>query len=145
MADDTPVFLDTSLIIAATVEAHPSHAVAAAYVDNVVAEGRALHMSAQICREFLVVLTRQPVSGRLFTVEDAHQALSVWMTGCTVLEEGEAVLSECLALTKRFEVRGKQVHTATSSRQCGCTESIRWRRGIRPISSDTRISSRWLP
>jgi predicted nucleic acid-binding protein len=110
MADDTPVFLDTSLIIAATVEAHPSHAVAAAYVDNVVVEGRALHMSAQICREFLVVLTRQPVSGRLFTVEDAHQALSVWMTGCTVLEEGEAVLSECLALTKRFEVRGKQVH-----------------------------------
>ena len=84
MADDTAVFLDTSLIIAATVEAHPSHAVAAAYVDNVVAEGRALYMSAQVCREFLVVLTRQPVSGRLFTVEEAHLALSVWMTGCTV-------------------------------------------------------------
>ena len=67
-------------------------------------------MSPQVCREFLVVLTRQPVSGRVFTVDEAHLALSVWMTGCTVLEEGVAVLSECLALTKRFEVRGKQIH-----------------------------------
>jgi len=56
MADNASLFLDTSLVIAATVEAHPNHGVAAAY------------------------------------------------------EEGEAVLSECLALTKRFEVRGKQVH-----------------------------------
>jgi predicted nucleic acid-binding protein len=58
----------------------------------------------------LVVLTRQPVSGRVFTVEEAHLVLSTWRTGCTVLEEGEAVLSECLALAKRFGVRGKQVH-----------------------------------
>jgi predicted nucleic acid-binding protein len=115
MADETKpaattVFLDTSLIVAATVEVHPSYATAAEYVDNIIADGGALYISPQVCREFLVVLTRQPVSGRVFTVAEAHLALSVWMTGCTVLEEGEAVLSECLALGKQFQVRGKQVH-----------------------------------
>lgn len=104
------VFLDTSLVVAATVEAHPSHAAAAQYIDDVVAGAATLHVSPQVCREFLVVLTRQPVSGRVFTVEEAHLALSVWLTGCVVLEESEAVLAECLALAKLFEVRGKQIH-----------------------------------
>lgn len=57
MAGEQAIFLDTSLIVAATVEVHPSHALAAAYIDGVVADGGALHISPQICREFLVVLT----------------------------------------------------------------------------------------
>lgn len=61
------LFLDTSLIIAATVEAHPSHVAAAEFVDEAIARATALYVSPQICREFLVVLTRQPVSGRTFT------------------------------------------------------------------------------
>jgi predicted nucleic acid-binding protein len=69
-----------------------------------------LHISPQICREFLVVLTRQPVSGRTFTPAEALAALSVWTTGCLILEEGEAVLLECLDMVGRFDVRGKQVH-----------------------------------
>jgi predicted nucleic acid-binding protein len=63
-----PLFLDTSLIIAATVAAHPGHAPSAAFVDAQVAEGRPLCISSQVCREFLVVLTRQPVSGRIFAL-----------------------------------------------------------------------------
>ena len=61
------VFLDTSLVLAATVEAHPSHATAAAFVDELVSQSGPLCISPQICREFLVVLTRQPVSGCNFT------------------------------------------------------------------------------
>lgn len=36
-----PVFLDTSLIVAATVEVHPSHKVAVAFVDTTVERHRA--------------------------------------------------------------------------------------------------------
>ena len=32
------------------------------------------------------------------------------MTGCEILEEGEAVLLECLHLARRCAVQGKQVH-----------------------------------
>jgi predicted nucleic acid-binding protein len=104
------VFLDTSLVVAATVEAHPNHVAASDFIDGIVAVDTQMFISPQICREFLVVLTRQPVSGRVFTLEEALAALSVWTTGCTVLEESEAVLIECLSLVRRFSVHGKQIH-----------------------------------
>lgn len=103
-------FLDTSLVVAATVEVHPSHAAATRVVDAIVTQGYALCISPQICREFMVVLTRQPVSGRVFSVEEALAALSVWTTGCALLEETESVHQEWLDLVKRHGVHGKQVH-----------------------------------
>ena len=110
VGNDGPLFLDTSLVVAATVEVHPSHSAAAAFIDKVVADSGVLHISPQICREFLVVLTRQPVSGRVFSPAEALAALSVWTAGCLILEEGEAVLLECLDMVRRFDVHGKQVH-----------------------------------
>lgn len=74
MAGDL-LFLDTSLIIAATVEAHPAHKASAAFVDDCVADGQAMCISLQVCREFLVVLTRQPVTGRVFTLDESLDAL----------------------------------------------------------------------
>jgi len=35
----TPVFLDTSVVVAATVELHPSHAVAVGFVDDLISAG----------------------------------------------------------------------------------------------------------
>jgi predicted nucleic acid-binding protein len=53
------IFLDTNLIVAATVEVHPAHAESCRLVDTWVAHGADLCLSLQVCREFLVVLTRQ--------------------------------------------------------------------------------------
>lgn len=105
-----PLFLDTSLIVAATVEAHPAHKAASTFVDARGAEGRPTAISPQVCREFLVVLTRQPVSGRVFTLAESIAALEVWLTGCQVLDETVNVLDECLRLVQQFNVHGKQVH-----------------------------------
>ncbi len=65
-----------------------------------------------MCREFLVVLTRTPVSGRAFTVTEALEALDTWRSACVVLDEGASVLVELLALVHDQQVRGKQVHDA---------------------------------
>jgi predicted nucleic acid-binding protein len=70
------LFLDTSLLVAATVEVHPSHGAATVYIDAADAHGSPMCISPQICREFLVVLTRQPVSGRTFTLDEALTALA---------------------------------------------------------------------
>jgi predicted nucleic acid-binding protein len=104
------LFLDTSLIVAATVDVHPSYEIAAAYIDAQVAAETLMCISPQVCREFLVVLTRQPVSGRTYTLAEALAALHVWMTGAAMLDETEAVLQELLRLIRRYEVLGKQVH-----------------------------------
>jgi predicted nucleic acid-binding protein len=103
-------FLDTSLIVAATVEVHPSHRVAADFIDVQITAGVEMYISPQIAREFLVVLTRQPVNGRAFTLDEALEALEIWTTGCTVLEESDAVLSELFRLIRRYGVHGKPIH-----------------------------------
>jgi toxin-antitoxin system PIN domain toxin len=111
MAAD-PVFIDTNVLVAASVGAHPSHGVASAYLGRLTADGAPACISGQVCREFLVVLTRQPVEGRPFTVDEALATLDTWRTACTVLDEDEAVLAELLALVRRHDVKGKQVHDA---------------------------------
>lgn len=105
-----PVFLDTSVVVAATVEVHPGHEVAVGFVDDLISAGAPLFLAPQIARELLVTLTRQPVSGRVFAIDEALDVLDVWLTGSTILEETEAVLRELLRLIERHDVRGKQVH-----------------------------------
>jgi len=106
----TAVFLDTSLIVAATVEAHPSHDAAANLSMILFRKTASCASDPQICREFLVVLTRQPVSGRSFTTDEAIAVLEVWRTGCIMLDETETVVQECLSLVRRHGVLGKQIH-----------------------------------
>ncbi len=107
-----PVFIDTNVLVAASVSAHPSHGAASAYLARLAADGVPACISGQVCREFLVVLTRQPVEGRMFTVEEALAALDMWRTACVTLDEDDAVLSELLDLVRRYGVKGKQVHDA---------------------------------
>jgi predicted nucleic acid-binding protein len=111
MAAD-PVFIDTNVLVAASVSAHPSHGVASAYLARLEADGAPACISGQVCREFLVVLTRQPVAGRVFTADEALAALDTWLSACVVFEENEAALSELLELVRRHDVKGKQIHDA---------------------------------
>lgn len=78
-------------------------------LDKFTAEQTPLCISHQVCREFLVVLTRKPVEGRAFTVEEA---LDSWRAACVVLEETPGVFMELLALVRTRQVKGKQVHDA---------------------------------
>lgn len=111
MAAD-PTFLDTNILVAASVAEHPSHAAATALLAKLTTEQTPLCISNQVCREFLVVLTRKPVSGREFTVEEALSAVETWRAACAVLDEGTVVLEELLGLVRDHGVKGKQVHDA---------------------------------
>ena len=106
------VLLDTSLLAAASVEEHPGHPEAVAYLDRLTAEGAAGCISPQVCREFMVVLTRKPIGPRTFSVPEALAALAVWRSSCTLLKENEAVVAQWLGLLEKHDVRGKQVHEA---------------------------------
>jgi len=104
------VFVDTSVLVAASVAGHPGHIGAREGIRALVTSGAALCISPQVCREFLAVLTRQPVSGRAFSVEEALAALDEWRLGCSLLGEDEDTVAECLRLARAHGVRGKQVH-----------------------------------
>lgn len=104
------VFFDTSLIVAASVKEHPGHVAAREYIEAQAASGALWMVTPQVFREFMAVLTRGPVSGRLFTPTEALAALAEWQNACNLLDEGTATLAECLALIDRHQVKGKQVH-----------------------------------
>lgn len=106
------VFIDTNVLVAGSVEGHPSHAVATAMLERLARDGATACISAQVCREFLAVLTRGPVEGRTFSVDEALEVLVRWTASCEVLDDSGAVLPELLELVRRFGVRGKQVHDA---------------------------------
>jgi predicted nucleic acid-binding protein len=57
----SPVFVDTSVIVAAVVAEHPAHDEGASVIDRLVKERAPLLTRPQVCRELLVVLTRQQV------------------------------------------------------------------------------------
>lgn len=112
MAADS-IFLDTNVLVAASAEAHPSHAMATALVARLVADRAPMLISVQVCREFLSVMTRAPLgAARPLTVAEALAALDTWRRPCVVLREDESVLSELLALVQKHDVKGKQVHDA---------------------------------
>ncbi len=111
MAAD-PVFIDTNVLVAAAVDLHPSHGVSAAYLARLAAEGGAACISGQVCREFLVALTRAPVEGRSFTVDEALSVLDKARESFVVLDEDETVLRDFLELVRRHDVKGKKLHDA---------------------------------
>jgi predicted nucleic acid-binding protein len=69
------VFIDTNVLLAASVEGHPSHPVATVLLERLASEGATACLSAQVCREFLGVLTRGPIEGRSFGVDEALEVL----------------------------------------------------------------------
>lgn len=106
------VFVDTKVIVAASVEGHPSHALVTAYLERLAKAGAGICFSTQVCREFMVVLTRGPVENRSFEPPEALAVLAEWRGSCVVLEDSELVLADLLALVRRYSVRGKQIHDA---------------------------------
>ncbi len=108
--DGDHVFLDTSLLVAASVTPHPANLLARAYLGKLKVAHTPTCLSPQVCREFLVVLTRQPIEGQVISVGGALQALDEWKSISLILEDGEEAVAELLRLVEKYQVRGKQVH-----------------------------------
>jgi predicted nucleic acid-binding protein len=104
------IFLDTSLLVAASVPAHAGHAAARAYLRRVRRKRITFCISPQICREFLAIITRQPVAGLVYTVEEADGALMEWRAQCELLPEGPDTVNQLIALVRQHKVMGKSVH-----------------------------------
>lgn len=109
MAAD-PVFLDTSFIVAAMVDVHPGHAGALGYLGELVDAGTPLCASLQVCREYLVALTRKPIGGRAITSQEALASLDDWLHVSVLLPEDGAVARRWEELVGRYSVQGKQAH-----------------------------------
>lgn len=107
------VFLDTNILVAATDESRPFHAVAR----TLIARGRSagLHgaTSGQVIREYLVVATRPPAANGLgLNTADALRNIEAITRRLEFCEESEAVSVRLRALVAAGGLVGTAVHDA---------------------------------
>jgi len=104
------VFLDTSLIVSASVRSHPAYLLSLSFVAQLAESGAVPCISLQVCREFMVSLTRGPIGGQVHTTREALAALDDWLVAASLLFEDKGVQRHWERLVERYEVRGKQMH-----------------------------------
>jgi predicted nucleic acid-binding protein len=104
------VFVDTNIVVYASVPAAPLHLQALQKIQGLQQAGAELCISQQILREFLVTVTHahtfaQPLSSAAAAVEAAKlQALFA------VVPEASAVMTNLLMLCSTIPMAGKQIH-----------------------------------
>jgi predicted nucleic acid-binding protein len=106
------VFLDTNILVAASVPEHPSHAIATVVVARLAERDAATYISPQVCREFMATMTRAPFRMTLIEPSKAVDVLGGWLAGCDLLPETAEVVATLKQIVVRKGVRGKQVHDA---------------------------------
>lgn len=114
--------VDTNVLIYATVDAAPLCDEARTWMANLQRQNVTLCVTPQICREYLVVLTGDPVFERDFTPAEALDVLAQLRQSLRTLFPSEEAFDELLRLIRRYEVAGKRIHDANIVAAMGTKE-----------------------
>jgi predicted nucleic acid-binding protein len=107
------VFVDTNVLLAATVPARPNHAEATQLVGEAARRGVRLFASGQVLREYLAVCTRPiAANGLALTPAQASENADRFAQRLDVLDEDESIARRLRELVRKHGVRGRQVHDA---------------------------------
>lgn len=112
MAADNPLFLDTNVLIYASVLEAPEHQAVRGFVERHLAQGATLYVSRQVLREYLAVLSRPQSRFQSIPKDTLLQWLAAWHDRCQVLDDTVAVMETLWRLYAETSFGGKQVHDA---------------------------------
>jgi predicted nucleic acid-binding protein len=106
------MFVDTNVLVHASVPAAPDREKARAALSTYAASGETLCINRQVLREFPAVITRPQTWILVQTTTEAAVAAEVLARDFDILEDGPAVWDQILDLCRRFDFGGRQVHDA---------------------------------
>ena len=106
------VFVDTNVLVYATLPAAPLHPFAVASLQAAQQAGAELWISGQIVREFIATLTRPNTFAKPLTSAQAAQEAAQLRAAFPLAEDGPGVMRHLLALCQAFHFGGRQVHDA---------------------------------
>ena len=106
------MFIDTNVLVAARFVSDPRHLVACRCLDRAGNNEEPLHISRQIVREYLAVVTRPQTWWASLNMHDALKDATRLASSFTVLEDGPNVMVTLIALVREVSVAGKQIHDA---------------------------------
>lgn len=109
--DDNPLFIDTNILVYANVIETPFHEQALAAINTAHDAGRAIWISRQVIREYLVTLTRPQVFENLPRATVLEQ-VDQFIERFQVADDTATVTGQLVKLMGDFKIGGKQVHDA---------------------------------
>lgn len=105
-------FVDTNVLIRATVATAPLHQEALTILNRLYEDSVELWISRQVLREYLVSITRQQTYAQPVQPEIAVAQIKAFEERFQVADETVAVSHQLLEIIQRFPVGGKQIHDA---------------------------------
>lgn len=117
MNDPRAVFVDSNVLIYASIAESPFHAAAISAVERLDVEGNVGWISRQVVREYLVHMTRPDVLGTR-AVADLLQQVEMLGRHYEVADENQAVADRLIQLVYDIPVGGKKIHDANIVATC---------------------------
>ena len=106
------VFVDTNVLVFATVEDAPLCAVARDTLEKLRVTGAELWISRQVIREFLAVLTRPQTYVISLTKGEIIDGVRAFAAQLKIAEDGPEVTEHLLEILEQIPVGGRQLHDA---------------------------------
>lgn len=110
--DGERVFIDTNILIRATIASAPLHEPAAARLEQLWQSGAELWISRQVIREYLMNVTRPQSYSAPVPADRAVEQIRRFQSRLKIADETSAVTEQLLTLIASVVVGGKQVHDA---------------------------------
>jgi predicted nucleic acid-binding protein len=107
------MFIDTNVLVHASAPGAPDREKARAALARHAASGEPFHISRQILREFVAVVTRPQLWAQAKTPAEAATAAVVITRDFEILEDGSLVWDKLVELCGCFAFGGRQVHDAS--------------------------------
>lgn len=105
-------FIDTNVLLRATIAQMELHAEATALLAAQYAQGASLWISRQVIREYVAHVTRPQLTAQPLSPEHVRQQVTTMMKTYRVADETEDVTQRLVDLINDVPVGGKQIHDA---------------------------------
>ncbi len=110
--DGRPIFLDTNVLVYASIRTSPLHEVARSKLVQYRKTGAQLWLSQQILREYLATVTRPQLFTPPVDLQEAIQDIRLFQRQFQVADSTSRVTGHLLALLESVQAAGKQIHDA---------------------------------
>lgn len=112
MAGGKRVFVDTNVLLRATITQFPLHEQARKLIRDQIEDAAELWISRQVIREYISQATRPQLFMKPMTIERVEEQITIMRALFKIADENETVTANLLALLKEYATGGKQVHDA---------------------------------
>ncbi len=110
--DANPIFIDTNILVYASIVDAPLHLVARQKIQTLQNTGATLWISRQVLREYLATLSRTQTFSQAISATTLIADIQFFQTRFQLAEETAQVINNLLSLIGQIAIAGRQIHDA---------------------------------